>query len=206
MRIGDLSRLTGVPVPTIKYYQREGLLPYGERTGQNQARYTDEHARRLRLVRALVDVARLPIATARTVLGAVAEPGSDLFAALGKVHYAVTAVSSAIEPSDAMVAELVDRHGWTVKESNPSRRALASLLEVLQSLGQTGMLDRLDDYAAVAAQLAAVDISILDGHDSQDEMLETAVIATLLGDVLVSLLRRMAQESSSTKYQDTPTH
>jgi tellurite resistance protein len=91
-----------------------------------------------------------------------------------------------------------------VKESNPSRRALANLLEVLQSLGQTGMLDRLDDYAAAAAQLAAVDISIMDGHGSQDEMLETAVIATLLGDVLVSLLRRMAQESTSTKYRDPP--
>jgi DNA-binding transcriptional MerR regulator len=194
-----------VPVPTIKYYQREGLLPYGERTGHNQARYTDEHARRLRLVRALVDVAGLPIATARTVLEAVAEPNTDLFDALGKVHYAVTAVPSAIEPSDAPVAELLDRLGWTVKESNPSRRALANLLEVLQSLGQTGMLNRLDDYATAAAQLAAVDISIMDSHGSQDEMLETAVIATLLGDVLVSLMRRMAQESNSTKYRDTPT-
>ena len=204
MRIGDLSRLTGVPVPTIKYYQREGLLPYGQRTSHNQARYTDEHARRLRLVRALVDVAGLPIATARTVLEAVAEPGTDLFEALGEVHYAVTAVPSAIEPSDAVVAELVDRLGWTVDESNPSRRALANLLEVLRSLGQTAMLDRVDDYAAAAAQLAAVDISILDSQGSQDEMLETAVIATLLGDVLVSLLRRMAQESNSTKYRDTP--
>lgn len=29
MRIGELSRRTGVPVPTIKYYVREGLLPPG---------------------------------------------------------------------------------------------------------------------------------------------------------------------------------
>jgi len=32
MRIGELSRRSGVPVPSIKYYVREGLLPAGERT------------------------------------------------------------------------------------------------------------------------------------------------------------------------------
>ena len=38
MRISELSSVTGVPVPTIKYYIREGLLPRGERTAANQAR------------------------------------------------------------------------------------------------------------------------------------------------------------------------
>ena len=197
MRIGDLGRVTGIPVPTIKYYQREGLLPYGERTGPNQVRYADEHVRRLRLVRALLDIAQLPIATAREVLGAVAEPDRDLFAALGKVHYAVTAVpdgeSSAGEPVD----QLIGRLGWTVKESNPSRHALANLLGVLATLGHTGILDRLDDYAAAAARLAALDVGILDDGGSKDEVLETAVVVTLLGDVLVSLLRRLAQEDLS---------
>ena len=37
MRMAELSRRTGVPVPTIKYYLREGLLPPGERTSPNQA-------------------------------------------------------------------------------------------------------------------------------------------------------------------------
>ena len=37
MRIAELSQTTGVPVPTIKYYLREGLLPAGELTSPNQA-------------------------------------------------------------------------------------------------------------------------------------------------------------------------
>jgi DNA-binding transcriptional MerR regulator len=37
MRIGELSKVTGVPVPTIKYYLREGLLPAGELSSPNQA-------------------------------------------------------------------------------------------------------------------------------------------------------------------------
>ena len=35
MRIAELSQTTGVPVPTIKYYLREGLLPSGELTSPN---------------------------------------------------------------------------------------------------------------------------------------------------------------------------
>ncbi|WP_346281659.1 MerR family DNA-binding transcriptional regulator, partial [Pseudonocardia sp.] len=32
MRMAELSARTGVPIPTIKFYLREGLLPPGERT------------------------------------------------------------------------------------------------------------------------------------------------------------------------------
>src|ERR1700716_801088 len=45
MRMAELSAESGVPVATIKYYLREGLLPPGERTSRNQARYDDVHVR-----------------------------------------------------------------------------------------------------------------------------------------------------------------
>ena len=202
MRIGDLSKATGVPVPTIKYYQRESLLPYGERIGYNQTRYVDEHVRRLRLVRALVEVGRLPIATARDVLGAIEEPDVDLFKALGQVHYAITATreSVATPAEDGRVDELIAEQGWQVSHDNPGRAALAGLLRSITELNQTGLLSRLPDYATLAGQLATVDISLLEDHDSQDEVLETTVLATLLGDVLVALLRHMAQESVATRF------
>ncbi|GMA88788.1 hypothetical protein GCM10025868_40380 [Angustibacter aerolatus] len=45
-----------MPVATVKYYLREGLLPPGTPTSRTQAQYDEEHVRRLRLVRALLDV------------------------------------------------------------------------------------------------------------------------------------------------------
>ncbi|MGO1052048.1 MerR family transcriptional regulator [Crossiella sp. CA198] len=203
MRIGDLSRLTGIPVPTIKYYQREGLLPYGERAGYNQVHYAEEHLRRLRLVRALVDLGRLPIATAKQVLEAVDEPEKDLFKSLGQVHYAITERPGDAEPATEPVQELLDRLGWQVSEENPSRAALAGLLGTLTELGHTELLTRLDDYAGLAGQLAALDVGFLEQRGSQDEVLESAVVITLLGDVLVSLLRRMAQEDRSTRFRES---
>ncbi|WHT22431.1 MerR family transcriptional regulator [Crossiella sp. CA-258035] len=203
MRIGDLSRHTGIPVPTIKYYQREGLLPYGERAGYNQVHYAEEHLRRLRLVRALVDLGRLPIATAKQVLTAVDDPENDLFKALGQVHYAVTERSGEAEPATGPVAELLERLGWQVSENNPSRVALAGLLGTLTELGHTELLSSLTDYAELAGRLAALDVGFLDHRGSQDEVLESAVVITLLGDVLVSLLRRMAQESHSARFRES---
>src|SRR6266545_4189804 len=54
MWISELSRRTDVPVATIKYYLREGLLPPGEAAGATRAVYDDSHERRLRLIRARV--------------------------------------------------------------------------------------------------------------------------------------------------------
>ena len=83
MRIGELSRRTGVPVPTIKYYVREGLLPAGQLTSPNQASYDDAHERRLRLIRALLDVGGLKVAAIAEVLAAVDDPGRSVHKVLG---------------------------------------------------------------------------------------------------------------------------
>ncbi|MFC9487519.1 MerR family transcriptional regulator, partial [Streptomyces hydrogenans] len=83
MRIGELSRRTGVSVPTIKFYVREGLLPAGRLTSPNQAAYDETHVRRLRLIRALMDVGGLSVAAVREVITAVDDPERPVHALLG---------------------------------------------------------------------------------------------------------------------------
>src|SRR4051812_44221579 len=46
MRIDDLAHESGLTVDTIRYYQREGLLPPGEREGRHRV-YGPDHLRRL---------------------------------------------------------------------------------------------------------------------------------------------------------------
>lgn len=73
LTIGDLSRATGVKVPTIRYYEQMGLLSHAERSEGNQRRYSNEererlafirHARDLGLtidaIRALIDLSQHP--------------------------------------------------------------------------------------------------------------------------------------------------
>ncbi|MBR7833828.1 MerR family transcriptional regulator, partial [Actinospica durhamensis] len=90
MRIGELSAASGVPLPTVKYYLREGLLPAGERTARNQADYGPEHLARLRLIRSLVEVGRLSVTDTRRVLAAADDPQLPLDDVLGETHRAVT--------------------------------------------------------------------------------------------------------------------
>ncbi|WP_066706967.1 Cd(II)/Pb(II)-responsive transcriptional regulator [Curvibacter delicatus] len=51
MKIGDLSKLTQTQVETIRYYEREGLLPKPARTEGNYRIYGHGHAERLAFIR-----------------------------------------------------------------------------------------------------------------------------------------------------------
>src|SRR5438445_13872490 len=89
MRIGELSQRSGVAIPTIKYYLREGLLAPGTATAPNQATYGDEHLRRLRLIRALVDVGGVSVAASREVIDALTREDVEPIGLLGVAHEAV---------------------------------------------------------------------------------------------------------------------
>ena len=51
MKIGELAKVTNTPVETIRYYERELLLPEPARTDGNYRIYDDEHAQRLGFIR-----------------------------------------------------------------------------------------------------------------------------------------------------------
>ncbi|MBJ7532966.1 helix-turn-helix domain-containing protein [Rhodomicrobium vannielii ATCC 17100] len=51
MPIGELSRATGVKVPTIRYYEQVGLLPEPPRTRSDRRIYDDSAIKRLRFIR-----------------------------------------------------------------------------------------------------------------------------------------------------------
>ena len=86
MWMSELSSRSGLPVPTIKYYLREELLHPGEAVGATRARYDDSHVRRLRLVRALTEVAGMRLEDVRRVLVAIDDPTLSLHEAIGSAH------------------------------------------------------------------------------------------------------------------------
>ena len=51
MRIGELAQVSGTPIETIRFYEREGLLPAAARTEGNYRIYTPQHADRLGFIR-----------------------------------------------------------------------------------------------------------------------------------------------------------
>ena len=51
MRIGELAKATGTKAETIRYYEREGILPAADRTDTNYRDYSDNHLAALTFVR-----------------------------------------------------------------------------------------------------------------------------------------------------------
>ena len=51
MKIGELATRTGCAVETIRYYEREGLLPEPARSSGNYRLYAKPHAERLSFIR-----------------------------------------------------------------------------------------------------------------------------------------------------------
>jgi hypothetical protein len=49
--IGDLSKQTGVKIPTIRYYEKMGLINSSSRSAGNQRRYRQAQLERLSFVR-----------------------------------------------------------------------------------------------------------------------------------------------------------
>ena len=83
-RIDDLAHETGLTVDTIRYYQRQGLLPPGEREGRHRI-YGPEHVRRIRRIKEL-QARRFSIAAIHALVsgdgdrldGVFADEGEDL--------------------------------------------------------------------------------------------------------------------------------
>ncbi|HZB47836.1 MAG TPA: MerR family transcriptional regulator [Mycobacteriales bacterium] len=198
MRISELSRRSGVPVPTIKYYLREGLLPEGVRTSATQAQYDESHEARLKLIRALVGTAGLSIAEVHRVLAAIDDPPESLHALLG-VAAEATVDHRADRPDHERVHALMRDWGWPVAEKDcPSHDALAAALDALDEADFELADGALELYRDHMEQVAAFELSTVP-TDSPTAAVRYVVLGTVLPEPLLLALRRLAQQAASAR-------
>lgn len=198
--MSELSERSGVPVPTVKYYLREGLLPPGRATSATRAVYGEHHVQRLRLIRALVDVAGLSGERVRAVIAAVDDTATDLHDVLASAHEELSPVPER-EPSEesrAAVARLVAQRGWQVTARGRHAEALAAALDALGAAGQGLGDESLSAYADAAAGVAAAEIASM-SDASREDAATYAVIGTVLVEPVLLTLRRMAHEDLSSR-------
>ncbi len=198
MKVSQLCEASGVSLPSIKYYLREGLLPAGERTSANQAEYDESHVERLRLIRALIDVGGLSVATAQKVLAAVDDKSMPLSYIFGVAQYAISDASlyDPVDPSSPgveIVNSTIERMGWMVPPDSPGREGAARIINTYAELGHDHLVEISDEYAQAAELIARSDLRAVGRRAEIGDMAETVVVGTVLGDGLVASLRRMAQ-------------
>lgn len=169
MLMSELSSRSGVPIATIKYYLREGLLPPGAATSATRADYGETHLRRLRLIRALVDIGEVPVAAIGKILAVVDDDSASVHQMLGTVQYELGPHPTGPAQDDPdwqaasrEVDDLIVDMGWTVAPNAPARKLLAQTLAALRSTGSAPPGPGLRTYAEAMAGLAASEVASLD--------------------------------------------
>jgi DNA-binding transcriptional MerR regulator len=111
VKIGELARMAGCQTVTIRYYEKEGLLPAPERSGGNYRLYDETQAERLRFIRHC-RVHGMSLDEVKSLLAYQENPVADC-------SWISALVQRRIEAVDRQIAEL------------------ASLRDRLERLGQT---------------------------------------------------------------------
>ncbi|MEU3617571.1 MerR family transcriptional regulator [Streptomyces sp. NPDC002623] len=209
MRLAELSAHSGVSTATIKYYLREGLLPPGRQINLTTAEYDEEHLRRLRLVRAMIQVGGLPVATVREVLGHVDDDSLGRTIRLGAALWALPQVREPDTEDDHVRAahleadELLRTLGWSnarlLTTISPAYRSLVVSVAALRRLGYEWDAELLVSYAELMHRAAVLDLDFVETRESEAERIEAAVLGAILIEPMLQALHRLAQEEESAR-------
>ena len=132
MRIGNLAEVTGTPVETIRFYEREGLLPAAQRTENNYRLYTAAHADRLAFIRHCRNL-DMALDEIRSLLRLRDAPSQDC----GEVN--------------ALLDEHIGHVGQRIRELRALEKDLKALrarCSLLQATEACGILNELDGAAS----------------------------------------------------------
>lgn len=209
MRLAELSERSGVSVATIKYYLRERLLRPGHQVNATTSEYDEEHLRRLRLVRAMIQVGRVPVATVREVLGHVDDDSLGRTIRLGAAMWALPQVREPDEDDEYVRAahqeidRLLDLLGWEnakqLSTISPAYRSLVVSVAAFRRIGYGWGAELLAPYAELMHRTAVLDLDNMETHPSEEEQIEFAILGAIINEPILQSLHRLAQEEETTR-------
>lgn len=129
--IGELSRRTGVKVPTIRFYEQIGLLPLPPRTEGNQRRYGKPEVERLNFIRHSRELG-FEVEDIRELLEMTASPQASCHQADSIARNHLTEIDRRIASLTALRGELTRM----VEECGHGRICDCRIIEVLADHGE----------------------------------------------------------------------
>ena len=199
MRISELVERTGVPLATVKFYLRQGMLPPGEAVSATRAEYGEEHVRRVGLIRALSDVAGLPLQKVKDVLDLIDHPEGELFDALGRAVAALPPYLDDAQPPYPRARAAIAAIGQVYDERYAAVAQLERALEAVEAAGIPMTDDRLQAYAEHLRAMAEFDLNRMPEDGGREGALAYAVLGTALNDPVVAALRRLAHQDAAAR-------
>ena len=107
MKIGELAKLTDCPVETIRYYEKENLLPPPARTDGNYRVYTQAHTERLTFIRNCRSL-DMTLEEIRSLLGLRDSPQDQCESVNALIDEHIHHVKARVDSLLALQAQLLD--------------------------------------------------------------------------------------------------
>ncbi|MCA1006008.1 MerR family transcriptional regulator [Rhodococcus hoagii] len=195
MRVSELVAVSGVPLATVKYYLREGLLMPGAASSATQAEYGEQHVRRLALVKALAGVG-LPLGKIRAIVGLVDNPADTVFETIGRALAALPPYAAEAEDRAGdypRARAVLERLGQVYQPAYPVVAQLERALAAAEDVGIPMTDERLDAYARHVRGIAEIDLDLMP-TDSAESAIEYAVLGTAIYEPVLAALRRLAHQ------------
>lgn len=209
LKIGELARRTKLPIATLKFYLREGLIQPTRKSGRTMAWYHASIVDRIRTIRELQERQFLPLDVIRRTMNKASEAADDHAIAEG-----IAKVVLKRGPKRARSRDDVLARGATAKELDWLQRAgLAvpdadgwyrgddlALLSTLGAARRSGLVEDilpfeiLGEYIVAMNRLVEVELRMFRagviGRAKPKEVVQLTKVATELSERFVVLLRR----------------
>ena len=203
MLVSQLVARAGVPLPTVKYYLREGLLMPGASTSATRAEYDESHVRRLVLIKALAGLG-ITIPRIRSILALIDDPAGDLFEALGAAVAALPPYSDDERIEYHRARAVIDQLGWLYDEDYAAVGQLERALAAAESVGLPMTPARVKAYGRHVMGIAEAELSNMP-TDSPQAAVEYAVIGTAIYEPVIAAMRRLAHQTQAARLLDAAT-
>ncbi|WP_051637251.1 MerR family transcriptional regulator [Rhodococcus sp. UNC363MFTsu5.1] len=204
MRVSELVERSGLPLATIKYYLREGVLMPGEPTSATQSSYGPPHLRRLALIKALAG-AGLPIHKIREIIRLTDKPVDGLYDTLGRAVAMLPPYPDDAADTEARehprARRLLERLGQVYDPAFPAVGQLERALKAVEDAGIPMTDERIDAYGRHIMGIAEVDLALMPTGSTQAAV-EYAVLGTAIYEPVIAAMRRLAhQDIASRSFQ-----
>ena len=208
--MAELSRRARVPASSIKFYIREGLLAAGAVHARNQASYGTQHLERLELIRALREVAGLPLEAIGRVTRELDRgwEGDSFGEAMRAMHAPPTKSATHVNARERAalrteVLEVLRALPWTTDDERHlyADELATTLLQVRRYLYPDYPVANLVRYAEIAWLLSEAEYALVPGGapvpvqargDDLAEPMRRAILGSILFERIFSSLRRSA--------------
>ena len=193
MKISELATATGVPLATIKLYQREGLLMPGDAVTRTRSDYGPQHVERVTTIRTLAALPGYTYQVLRELFGLIDDSSRPASERIGAAVPKLPAASTASE-SIPLALAAARSLGLELDEESAVAGQFGAALKSAEAVGIPCSDERLAFYWNHIRAIAEFELAGVAEAADPNAAVQYAITGTAVYEHLILSMRRLAHQ------------